>query len=164
MRGVEELPGATAPARRRSGVGPPVHFAGAAGRPPDPGALVQVLERYFDALRRHDWSALSACLSEDVRRSGPYLDVVEGRAAYVGFLKRVVPQLPNYRLDVSRVRRLEDGAALVELSETTDVEGVSTAFPEALLFEFDAGGRIRSVDVYLKDPSGPALRGDANAR
>lgn len=125
---------------------------------------MQVLDRYFDALKRHDWPTLSTCLAEGVRRTGPYLDVVEGREAYLAFLSRVVPSLPNYRLVVSRVRRLDDGAALVELSETSDVDGVPTEFPEALLFEFDATGRIHSVDVYLKDPSGPSRRPGATTR
>lgn len=125
---------------------------------------MRVLDRYFDALQRHDWPTLSDCLAADVRRTGPYLDVIEGREAYVGFLARVMPSLPGYRLVVSRVRRLDDGAALVELSETTDVDGVPTEFPEALLFEFDAAGRIRFVDVYLKDPSGPSRRAGAKPR
>ena len=33
-----------------------------------------------------------------------------------------------------------------------DVEGVSTEFPEALLFEFDEAGGIESVDIYIKQP------------
>jgi hypothetical protein len=34
-----------------------------------------VLERYFDALRTHGWESLAGCLSDDVHRTGPYLDV-----------------------------------------------------------------------------------------
>ncbi len=119
------------------------------------------LDRYFEALRSHDWEKLSGCLSQDVRRTGPYLDVVRGRDAYVKFLRRVLPTLPNHQLEVSRTRRLEDGSALVELCETIDVDGVATEFPEALLFEFDGEGRIQTVDIYLKDPSG---RSGAKAR
>ena len=93
---------------------------------------MEVLDRYFDAIRTHDWSALAECLAEDVHRTGPYLDVVEGRDAYVAFLSRVVPSLPNYALEVSDISSLTSGAALVRLSETTDVAGVSTVFPEAM--------------------------------
>jgi len=118
-----------------------------------------LLQRYFDALRRQDWAALRGCLAEGVHRTGPYLDVVEGREAYVAFLAQVIPSLPHYSLEVSRVHLLaEGGGAFVELSETTDVDGVPTRFPEALRFGFDESGRIREVDVYIKQPPGGASR------
>lgn len=108
-----------------------------------------MLERYFEALRRHAWESLAGCLAEDVRRTGPYRDVVEGREAYVAFLARVLPGLRDYSLEVSRIRWLGDGGALVQLSEHLELDGVRTEFPEALVFEFDAADRIRRLDVYL---------------
>ena len=116
---------------------------------------MRVLDDYFESLRTQDWARLSKCLAEDVRRSGPYLDVVEGRKAYVEYLSRVIPKLPNYDLRVRRTRALGAGSALVELSEFTDVDGVRKEFPEALLFDFDAAGTISRVDIYLKQPGGP---------
>jgi hypothetical protein len=117
---------------------------------------MRVLNDYFEALRTQDWARLSKCLCEDVRRTGPYLDVVEGRKAYVEYLSRVIPKLPNYDLRVRRTRELEAGSALVELSEFTDVDGLRTEFPEMILFDFDAAGAISQVDIYLKQPGGPA--------
>lgn len=32
------------------------------------------------------------------------------------------------------------------------MDGRSTEFPKAILFDLDAGGRIARVDVYLKQP------------
>jgi hypothetical protein len=116
---------------------------------------MRVLHDYFDALRSRDWALLAKCVAEDVHRTGPYLDVVEGRQAYVAFLAEVIPSLPNYDLVVSRIRQTGSAAAVVELSEFTDVDGVRTEFPEVLLFEFDAGGAIRRVDVYIKQRRGP---------
>jgi hypothetical protein len=113
---------------------------------------METLRRYLDALARQDWDALSGTLAEDVKRTGPYLDVVEGRKAYTEFLSRVVPTLPEWRLDVSRIRALDDGAALVELSETLAVNGVPTRYPEALIFDFDEAGLIRRVDIFIKQP------------
>lgn len=110
----------------------------------------EVLERYFQALRDQDWTALRECVSESVHRTGPYLDVVEGRDAYADFLAGVVPKLPNYELRVRDVKLLASGGAVVRLSEILDVDGVSTEHPEMLLFEFDADGRIDRVDIYLK--------------
>ena len=109
-----------------------------------------VLERYFEALRTHGWESLAGCLSDDVHRTGPYLDVVRGKQAYVEFLAGVVPSLPNYELRVSRIRELEGGSALVELSEILDVDGVRTEFPEALVFDFAPDGRIQRVDIFIK--------------
>jgi ketosteroid isomerase-like protein len=118
--------------------------------------VIDVLERYFDAMRRHDWVALSECLADDVHRTGPYLDVVEGQRAYTDFLAGVLPTLPSYTLTVHRIRRLGDHSAVVELSETLEVGGVSTEYPELLLFDIDGTGRIARVDVYIKQP--PHLR------
>lgn len=120
---------------------------------------IGVLERYFEALRRRDWEGLAGCLAEDVRRTGPYRDVVEGRQAYLEFLAGVIPALRNHALEVSRMRCFGDGGALVELCEVVDVDGVRTEFPEALVFDFDAAGRIRRLDIYLMQP--PGRRGGA---
>jgi limonene-1,2-epoxide hydrolase len=113
---------------------------------------MKILERYFAAMRACDWPALAETLADDVHRTGPFLDEVRGRDAYVAFLSGVIPQLPNYELDVARIRPIEGGGALVELSETIDRKGLRYQTPEALLFEFDAAGRIARVDVYIKRP------------
>ena len=113
---------------------------------------MRVLERYVEAMRNQDWESLAECLAEDVQRTGPYLDVVRGRQAYVEFLSGVIPTLPNYTNKVSRIRALDGGFALVELSEILDVDGVRTEIPEALLFDFDPQGRILRVDVFVKHP------------
>ncbi len=115
----------------------------------------EVLECYFQALRDCDWDALRECVAEDVHRTGPFLDVVEGRDAYADFLAGIVPTLPNYALQVHDVKLLEGGGAVVRLSEILDVDGVSTEHPEMLLFEFDADGRIDRVDIYLKNVKKP---------
>lgn len=113
---------------------------------------MQKLEQYFDALRTQDWESLAACLAEDVHRTGPYLDVVRGKKAYVDFLAGVIPRLENYDLRVSEVRPLDNGSALVLLCESMDRNGVRLEFPEALVFDFDEAGLIRKVDIYLKQP------------
>jgi hypothetical protein len=110
------------------------------------------LERYFAAMRACDWPALAETLAEDVHRTGPFLDEVRGREAYVEFLAGVIPKLPNYALEIARIRPIAGGGALVELSETIDRKGLRYTTPEALLFEFDAAGRIARIDVYIKRP------------
>ena len=115
---------------------------------------LEVLDRYFDALRTRDWKSLAGCLADDVHRTGPYCDVVRGRDAYVEFLSKMIPTLANYELKVSRIRELGDDSALAELSETVDVNGARIEYPEALVFDFDAAGQILRVDIYIKKPPG----------
>jgi hypothetical protein len=115
----------------------------------------RILDSYFEALRTQDWGRLATCLAEDVHRTGPYLDVVRGREAYVELLAKVIPTLRNYDLRVARVRRLAPASAVVELSELADMGGERREFPELLLFDFDDAGLIARVDVYIKQPPGP---------
>lgn len=117
------------------------------------GQAVDVLDEYFDSMRSHDWARLAECLAPDIRRTGPYLDVVEGRAAYVEFLAGVIPTLPNYALSISSIHSFDRTSAVVKLTETLDVRGVSTNFPEVILFDFDDAGRIATVDIYIKHVS-----------
>ncbi len=112
----------------------------------------QILERYFEALRNQDWKSLATCLADEVHRTGPYLDVVRGRQAYLEFLSGVIPVLRNYELQVFRIREVDGGSALVELRETVDVGGTRREYPEALLFDFDEHGLIVRVDIYIKQP------------
>jgi hypothetical protein len=110
------------------------------------------LDTYFECLRAQDWERLTPCLAEDVHRTGPYLDVVRGREAYVAFLAEAIGALRHYDLRVARVRALGPASAVVELSEYADVGGARREFPELLLFDFDDAGLIRRVDVYVKQP------------
>ncbi len=110
------------------------------------------LDAYFESLRTHDWKRLAGCLAEDVHRTGPYGDVVHGREAYVAFLAKVIPSLAGYELRVARVRAVGEASAVVELSETAEIDGVRRETPELLLFDFDAAGLIARVDVYIKTP------------
>lgn len=113
---------------------------------------IEALDRYFEALQTQDWENLAACLAEDVHRTGPYVDVVTGKQAYVEFLAGVIPTLKNYELKVHTVRPLDGGSALALLSEVLDVAGVRTEFPEALVFDFTETGLIQRVDIYIKQP------------
>jgi ketosteroid isomerase-like protein len=104
-----------------------------------------IVERYLGALTNHDWSELRDCLSSDVVRVGPFNDGYRGVDAYVEFLSTLMPTLPDYSMDVSRVT-YTDTLVFVELAET--VGGVRT--DEALVFELAADGRIARVDVFIK--------------
>lgn len=112
----------------------------------------ETLDRYFQALRDHDWKTVRDCVTADVHRTGPYADVVVGRDAYADFLAGVIPTLENYELRVHDVDHSADGHAWVRLSEILDLKGRRTEHPEALRFEFAEDGRISRIDIYLKRP------------
>ena len=103
-----------------------------------------IVEQYLDAVTRHDWDALRLLLRDDVVRVGPFNDEYRGRDVYVGFLSALMPTLPDYSMEISRVT-YADRLAFAELTE--NVAGTRTE--EALVFELD-GDRIARIDIFIK--------------
>jgi hypothetical protein len=118
-----------------------------------------VVERYLDAIIGHDWSALAACLSDDeFARVGPWGDEYDDKAEYVEFIADLMPKLPGYEMRVDRVTYSADGRlAVVELTETVEVEGLPHPTPEALVFDLDGddgNSRIRRIQVFIQTLDG----------
>ncbi|HEV3134059.1 MAG TPA: nuclear transport factor 2 family protein [Acidimicrobiia bacterium] len=118
-----------------------------------------VVERYLDAIIGHDWSALAACLSDDgFARVGPWGDEYDDKAEYVDFIADLMPKLPGYEMRVDRVTYSADGrVAVVELTETVEIEGLPHPTPEALVFDLDGDpehGRIRRIQVFIQTLDG----------
>ncbi len=116
-----------------------------------------VVERYLDCLAAHDWDALADTLSErGLTREGPFCDVVEGKAHYVAYLRKVCTNLAGHRLKVRRVSHVNSRVCYAELSETFEIDGVATTWPECILFELGHDGLISHVSVFFKQrPVGP---------
>src|SRR6185312_587928 len=94
------------------------------------------VERYLACLAAHDWDGLAATIAEDgLTREGPFCDRIEGKQRYVDFLRDLMPSLQGYRMNVQRVSNVSDRLSFVELSETFDVDGVATEYPECVVFE-----------------------------
>jgi limonene-1,2-epoxide hydrolase len=109
------------------------------------------VERYLACLAVNDWDGLAATIADDdLIRNGPYCDVVEGKQQYLKFLRAVFASLKGYRLDVQRISRTTDRACYVELSETFDIDGVPTEYPECLVFEQNSDDLINRVSVFIK--------------
>ncbi|MGB6207872.1 nuclear transport factor 2 family protein [Mycobacterium sp.] len=109
------------------------------------------VERYLACLAANDWDGLAATIAdEDLIREGPYCDVVEGKQPYLKFLQGVFASLNGYRLDVKRISHASDRVCYVELSETFDIDGVPTEYPECLVFEQNRDGLINRVGVFIK--------------
>jgi limonene-1,2-epoxide hydrolase len=110
-----------------------------------------VVERYLACLGANDWDGLAATIADDdLIRNGPYCDVVEGKQPYLKFLRGVFASLEGYRLDVHRISHTSDRVCYVELSETFDIDGAPTEYPECLVFEQNSDSLINRVSVFIK--------------
>jgi len=109
-----------------------------------------VIERYLQALVAGDWTTFADCLADDgFTRVGPFGDVKPSKTEYVAFLTDLMPTLPGYSMDVTRVTYAGD-VAFAELSETVEVDGTLLRTPECLSFELTDDRRIRRVEVFTQ--------------
>ncbi len=113
------------------------------------------VERYLACMAAHDWDGLAATIADEgLTRDGPFCDRVEGKQRYVDFLRRVITSLNGYQLKVQRVSHVSDRVCYVELSESFEVDGARTEYPECILFQRADDGRICHVSVFIKEPGG----------
>jgi len=114
-----------------------------------------MVKRYLTCMAAHDWDGLAATIADEgLTRDGPFCDRIEGKQQYVDFLQNLIPTLKNYQLKVQRISAVSDRASFVELSETFEIDGVGTEYPECILFECNDDGLIRHVSVFIKQPGG----------
>jgi len=111
------------------------------------------VEEYLEAMPAQDWDRLAATLADDgVVRDGPFVDVIEGKAPYVDFLRGIISTLPQYGLEVHRLWPSGDRRVFAEVSESFVVGDTLTSYPEILVFETDDDGLINFVSVFMKFP------------
>ena len=119
------------------------------------------VEEYLSALSDRSWDRLATALADEgLVRNGPFVDVIEGKHAYVEFLRRVCSPFDAYRIDVHRLSRSGDRIVFAEIDEVIDWNGAVNSYPEVLLFELDERGLIRYVSVFMKRPGDqPSIAG-----
>ena len=123
----------------------------------------RLIETYLDALVQGSWDTFAGCLADDgFTRVGPFGDVKATKAEYVAFLSGLMPTLPGYSMDVTRVTYSGD-LAFAELSETVEVDGTPLRTPECLTFELSddgtrilASGEVHGAVRFAWPPPGPA--------
>lgn len=115
-----------------------------------PGVEGQIVERFLLALTDHDWVALADCLADGLVRVGPYGDTYESKESYLSFISDLMPTLPGYSMDITRVT-YGDGVAFAELSETVAVGGAPLRTPECVTFDLTADGRIGRIEVFTQN-------------
>jgi ketosteroid isomerase-like protein len=112
---------------------------------------VHVVARYLEAVSTGDWASAEACLAEDVERVGPFTDIYTGRSEYLGFLRKLMPTLNGYKMDLRRVMvTADDRAAVAELTETVEMDGRTVVTPESLVFDLDEAGLITGIRIYIQ--------------
>jgi SnoaL-like protein len=122
------------------------------------GTHGHVVERYLECLAAHDWDGLADTIAEEgLTRVGPFCDVVEGKAHYVAYLRKVCTNLQGHRLDVQRVSHVDSRVSFAELSETFEIDSVATTWPECILFEQNSDGLICHVSVFFKQRGAGAM-------
>ena len=110
-----------------------------------------MVERYLKCLADHDWDGLATTIADEgLVREGPFCDVVEGKARYVAYLRKVLTQLKGHRLEVQRVSHVDTRLSYVELTEAFEIDGTTTEWPECILFERGDDGLIARVSVFFK--------------
>lgn len=110
-----------------------------------------VVERYLTCLADHDWDGLADTIADEgLTREGPFCDLVEGKAHYVAYLRKVITNLEGHRLEVQRVSHVDTRLSYVELTESFEIDGAPAEWPECILFEQGDHGLISRVSVFFK--------------
>ena len=115
------------------------------------GGPGNTVERYLEFLTAHDWDGLATTIADEgLSREGPFCDLIEGKAHYVAYLRKILTTLEGHRLDVKRVSHVDNRVSFVELTESFEIDGAPAAWPECLLFEQNDDGLISHVSVFFK--------------
>jgi hypothetical protein len=117
--------------------------------PSETPTTVSIVERYLHHVVGHDWNGVTACLTKDVVRTGPFGDVYSPRESYVAYLADLMPTLRGYAMRIDRVLEL-GRVAVAELTETVEVDGAPVETPEALVFDLAPEGRISRIAIYIQ--------------
>lgn len=96
------------------------------------------------------WDAIAACIDTDVfERVGNFKEVMNW-PTYRAFLEGWAR---GSDWDCSFKRVTEQGnLVLLELEERSSIGGVSNTVNSVSVYEFDAAGQIRHLDIYLQMP------------
>jgi ketosteroid isomerase-like protein len=112
--------------------------------------VTTIVETYLERMVAHDFEAMAACLAEDVVRVGPYGDTYSPRGPYVAMLSQLMPALPGYSMEISRIMVADERHVVVELSETVEIDGAPLVTPEALVFDLNDDGLIAHIAIYIQ--------------
>jgi len=130
-----------------------------------------VIERFFDRLFAGDWTGLSALLSSDMERIGPWGDRMVGRDRYVELMALSNPSsspgnVPGTTWEVHRIAYTPDGRSGFARVTAHPDRGPLSQFEETLAFVMDDEGLVSLIEVFWQTPQfapqgfGPATTDD----
>lgn len=112
--------------------------------------LPPMVAEYLDAMMRHDWPALRACLADDFERVGPYPEhVFPEPDGYVAFLAELLPTIPGHTVTVDRALSAGD-LAYVEVTERLTTADGPLRSRVCMAVELAPDGRLRRVEAFLR--------------
>jgi hypothetical protein len=94
------------------------------------------------------WAPLAELVAVDAfERVGNFLEVMDW-PTYVAFLTRWAVS-SGWECSFKRITE-KDGVVFLELEERSDAGGHKSVVNSATVYEFDAAGKLRHLDVYLQ--------------
>lgn len=115
----------------------------------------QTMKALVDASKQPDfdparWDEIAAYIDTAAfERVGNFKEVMDW-ATYIGFLQGWAKG-SDWECSFKRITEQGD-LVLLELEERSSVGGVSNAVNSVSVYEFDAAGKIRHLDIYLQMP------------
>jgi len=111
--------------------------------------MTSIVETYLDRMVAHDFDAMAQCLAEDVVRVGPYGDTYTPRDTYVAMLAKLMPSLPGYSMEISRVI-VKDSLGGGGADRGGRDRGRPPSDTRALVFELNDDGLIAHISIYIQ--------------
>ncbi len=107
-----------------------------------------------------EWLGLRDFVSDDFKRIGNFKEVMTF-ADMVGFLQAWSPT-QHWEGSFKRVSEVGD-VVFLELEERVGTGAEQTAVNSVSVYQFDAAGKIRHLDIYLQAAMGSVEKGEAYA-
>lgn len=112
--------------------------------------LPPMVAEYLDAMTRHDWPALRACLTDDFERVGPFPEhVFPEPDGYVAFLADLLPTIADHTVTIDRALTA-DGLCYVEVTERLTTPDGPLVSRVCMAVELSPDGRLRRVEAFLR--------------
>ena len=112
--------------------------------------LPPTVTEYLDAMMRHDWPALRACLTDDFTRVGPYpAHVFPDPVGYVAFLADLLPTIADHTVTVDRALATDD-LCYVEVTERLTTADGPLVSRVCMAVDLAPDGRLRRVEAFLR--------------
>lgn len=105
-----------------------------------------------------EWVGLKQYAADDFQRIGNFKEVMSF-SDMIGFLQAWSPTI-HWEGSFKRVSE-HDNVVFLELEERVGTGAEQNAVNSVSVYEFDAAGKIRHLDIYLQAPAGSVAKGEA---